>query len=545
MVERYLPLSVSLKPKKIGPLKKIAIEECMHIKTVFSKNNLQVAIRPKKESFSTKLSDSFLLKTELIQKQEMEALQKERPFSEENLIASSFLEDLKKETLPFSVSKIDTIKSAPIFRSPKEKEPSFFLSNPGKEKEEKKHLAFSIEFERKKPSFSSSQKPCLVSDTEAVSGGGFSLSIPTPSPKEIPQFYEGSFPSIPNLQDLNTLSCEDFFDIEVITLPDKEETIFAATLIPKSNEILTPLSQNFYFLLDTSNVIQNDRLKASKKAIHRTLSFLGEKDSFNIIHYDSKMQRMALHSVPCNKNERLFAKDFLHSLKLGSIFASADPFKPLNTLLFEKTAPEKVSHIFLITSGEGISNQNKVPFFIHDWTSKNQGKFCLHILALHSDPNLPLLDAFASLNQGKLYLASNKTGLKRKLHKMVKSVQSPIAKNLSIQAISSSNEPILEIYPSNQSLPILFQNEPFVIWGKVKKGEDFTLFIQGKNRETWLNLKKKISLQNAKKASAAFKEKWATQKAYSLYESYFKTDDPSYLIEANELLKPYQASIFE
>ncbi len=533
LVENYLPISLIQRTKTKKILAKIALEDFLPTKfSLANPSSKKPSYNPKKEFFSADTFENSWKKEDKAKRETIEPLHEKNFLLEEKLLSSSF----EREEFSYSPSKIDTIRKTPFLFVFQEERKGPFAFSPEKQIQENTPLFFSFSFKEKEP-LPHPYKPCLVSETESISEGSFSISLPTPSPKELPSVYQFSSPLLPSLKELNTLSCADLFDTEVLFFPDTNGYVFVVTLIPKLNEELSPIPQNFFFLLDTSNTIQNDRLKASAKGIYKALSFLEEKDFFNVIHYDNKMQRMALNSVPCNKNERLFAKEFLDSVKLGSIFSSADPFKPLNTLLFEKLSEEKVSHIFLITSGEGVSNQNKTPFFIHDWTSKNQRKFCLHILALQSDQNLPLLDAFANLNRGKLYLASNKNGLKRKLRKMVKSVQSPIAKDLAIQAIPSPDQRVIELHPSNQTLPILFEEEPFVIWGKVETLEDFTLFIQGKNKNAWLNLKKRISLKEAKEAPEDLKNKWAIQKAYSLYANYFKTEDPSYLIKANQLLK--------
>lgn len=359
------------------------------------------------------------------------------------------------------------------------------------------------------------------------------------APRVFPSYY-ASLPMLPGLKDLHTISCEEWFDLDVVFMPEQEGYCFAITLIPKTDIPLPRLKQHLFFLIDTSNAIQKDRLKITQDATIRSFSYLEEGDTFNILAYDHKVKKLSSQSLPINAEEKSYAKGFLKDLRLGNLFTLADPFKPLNLLLFEPIPEEEIGHIFLITNGDGISNQSKNPYFIHSWTGQNQGKYVLNILSLAEDNNLSLLDAFATLNKGQLYLSITKSGLKRKLQKMVKSTSSPLAKDLMLTPISSAPNLQIELLPSTQTLPILYAGQPFVIWGKAPSLENFTLFLQGKNKNKWLNFKKKISLQEAKLAPSHLMEKWALQKAYYYYELYFKEGDSSHLLKANDILRPYQ-----
>lgn len=355
------------------------------------------------------------------------------------------------------------------------------------------------------------------------------------------QTAHSSFPTLPTLGELETRTRSEDFDVDLILFNEKTEDgyLFAITLIPKSHAQFEKLKQNVIFILDKSNAIQKDRLKTSMNAIISSIGMLGPEDTFNILAFDTKLERLSIENLYPTKGNKYHAKNFLNGLRLGSIFSSADPYKPLNNLLYEHTNDDEVSTIILVTNGEGLANKNAQPYFIQEFTMKNANKFYLYALAMQSDHNLPLLEAITQFNRGKLLTSPTRGGLKRKLMRIVKSIHYPIAKDLSLTAISKTTNNKVSLFPSSYRLPALYMNEPFVILGSTQNLDDFVLFVQGKHKDKWLNIKKNISFLQAKKAEQFLHEEWALQKSFDCYEKYFREKDPKYLNDAESILESF------
>jgi hypothetical protein len=354
-----------------------------------------------------------------------------------------------------------------------------------------------------------------------------------------------SLGKIPTLGELGTASLGDKFDVELVYYPQKnaEGYIFTLTLIPRQDFDFPKLNHNFYFLIDKANAIQKNRLKTSINAINRAIGLLGENDKFNVIAYDTKWERMALENLPTNRDSKTQAKKFLTGIQLGSFFASADPYKPLQTLLYENIPADELATVILITNGEGISNQNKQSYFIHQWTNQNSGRFSLYSLAMSEDKNIAILDLMSSLNKGKLYTTPTFQGIKRRLLKMVKSLRFPIAKDLACSVISRNPDTQIHLYPSYQQMPSLFADQPFVIMGVTKNLDDFILFMQGKQKDGWLNIKKNISFANAKEGNSSLELQWDIVKSQNLFERYLREGNPQLLIDAHSLLEKHHLPI--
>jgi hypothetical protein len=349
-----------------------------------------------------------------------------------------------------------------------------------------------------------------------------------------------NLPKLPSLDDLETSSYSDSFDADLVFLPreDGKGYIFALTLIPQPDLKLPKLNQRITFLIDRSNSIQQGRLNATKAAVHKALEELSSEDTFNIIAFDSKMEKMSPNDLPCMGKAYALAESFLEKIQLGSFFAASDLYKPLFLTVPGYARNDEVHTAILLTDGESFAKKAAQRAVLHDWTQYNGGKVTLFAVGMN-DSHMETLDAAAAFNRGKVINAPTHRGLKRKLQKLIKTIQHPVAKNLACHAISRSPQSKIQIYPKSSQMPHLYLDQPYVILGETDTLDDFILFIQGRLKDRWLNVKKTISFLNARKGNKTLKQELALQNAYHLYEQYVLDDNPKHIADAKALLEPY------
>jgi hypothetical protein len=167
----------------------------------------------------------------------------------------------------------------------------------------------------------------------------------------------------------------------------------------------------------------------------------------------------------------------------------------------------------------------------------NSYKQSLYILALESDKNLPILELFAAKNNGQLIVSHSVKSIRKNLLRLVKSLNYPVAKNVSISTYEK-NEKDISFFSQKNKQTHLYYDQPYVLMGTAKSLEDFVIFIQGKNPDTWFNIKKQISFENARKGADALLDKWAQYRADQYYDSYLKDGDVQSLRLAEEILLP-------
>lgn len=344
---------------------------------------------------------------------------------------------------------------------------------------------------------------------------------------------------LPTLAELDTSSYSESFETDLVFLPREEGKgyLFALTLIPRPDLKLPRLKQHITFLIDRANSVQQDRLSAAKAAVHKVLEELAEEDTFNIVAFDSKMEKLSPHPLPCTGKSYALAEAFLGKVQLGSFFSTSDLSRALFLTVPGAVDPNELYTAILLTDGESLAKPALQKALLSDWTQYNSGKVSLFVLGLN-DTHANTLDTAAAFNRGKFVDAPTNRGLKRKLLKLIKNTQNPVAKNLSCHAISKSPQTKIKLYPKTSGMPHLYLDQPYVILGETETLDDFILFVQGRLKDRWLNVKKTISFLTARKGTKTLKQELALQHAYELYEKYALDQNPKHLADARALLEP-------
>lgn len=430
----------------------------------------------------------------------------------------NIFEHLPKDLILPSASRVGTVERIPSLLP---KTPLGSISPPVPKRAAPTHINSTVAFN---PSFSRESDP----------------AFPTPSPRTFSQL-----PEFPSLEDLGTSSYSDSFDTEIVFSPleNGEGYIFALTLVPQSGFTLPKLSQRYSFLIDCSNSIQKERLSTVKTAVLKALEELDLEDSFNIIAFDSKIEKFSPAPVPATSSSFKRAREFLDQVQLGSFFSTTNISKPLLLTIPAGSQDDGLHTAILFSDGESLNKKMAQRELALDWTRYNNGRVSLFSIGVGGDPHLATLDAAAAFNRGKILYPPTKKGIRRKLLKLMKTIGHPIAKDIIATAIPRSSQTKITLYPKPQQMPALYQNDPYVILGTIDKLDNFILFIQGKIKNQWLNIRKNITFINAKKRDASLNAEWALQQAYSLYEQYLYDLNPASLIEARDLLAPYDLQV--
>lgn len=340
--------------------------------------------------------------------------------------------------------------------------------------------------------FLSENAPFIPGEDESLSTRAPSIPLP-----DLPQFL--------SLAELDTVNLSDAFTAELTFFAKPEDSgyLFALTLIPREDLQLPKIHQRITFLIDRSNSIQKERLIASKQAVLRALEELDEEDSFNIIAFDSKTEKLFPSFSLATPSALSKAEEFIDKIQLGSFFSTSDPYRPLLHTIPYQVKEDEIYTAILLTDGETLSSKTVQHALTHDWTLQNRGKVSLFIVGMETDPNSTMLETLCTLNRGRLIQSSSQRGLKRQILKLAKNIKTPLAKDLSSKIICRTSDHRIEIYPQSQLSPHLYLNQPYVILGTTDTLDDFLVFIQGRLKDQWLNIKKTISFVNAKKGNSS------------------------------------------
>ncbi len=349
-------------------------------------------------------------------------------------------------------------------------------------------------------------------------------------------------PYLPSLRELQTISCSEAFDLDLVFTPleGEEGILFALTLIPCEELPLPKMRQNYLFLIDRSNSIQKERLVSTQQAVARALEDLAPEDTFNIFVFDSRIEKFSSYPQSVTPTTLGEAKKFLDQIQLGSFFSQADLSLPLFLSIPYEVQDDELYTAILFTNGENLKKRDRGVSLVRDWIWQNQGRVALYTVSMSSDTSLGTLNAMSALSRGQLISYSGKRALKRKMLKLMKSIHTPVAKQLSYCGVSLVKENSITLFPQKENAPIFYLDQPYVILGRARSLDDFVLFVQGRCKGQWVNIRKQVSFLSAKRAGSSLKSEWALHSAHEGYATYLRSGHLEDLQHAHELLAPYR-----
>ena len=126
----------------------------------------------------------------------------------------------------------------------------------------------------------------------------------------------------------------------------------------------------------------------------------------------------------------------------------------------------------------------------------------------------------------------------RKLALFIKHIENFIAGDIRIHTIGLETSKV-EFYPNHGSLPALYSDRSYKIYGICQDLEGFSLILQGRSGEDYISIRKDISFKGAKEGGKKLERNFAHQQAYVCYDYYLKKGDPFFLLEAERFLSPH------
>jgi|GEM_PF-1213571 len=383
--------------------------------------------------------------------------------------------------------------------------------------------------------------PTLSQAIDPTEIGHFSTSPPSslsalPSTFSFSQEEENPF-SYYEISSLNSIDWNDLFDIEIKTSPRSTGGyLFSLTLIPKKDLSSYQMKQHYYFLLDRSNTIEKHRFQTFKRGVIRALSFLQEGDKFNIIVFDKKISRLNQQPLLYNKKSQKMAEAFLEKESQGHFGSSADIYASLAHLIPHPLNPDAAHTMILLSDGDPKKGTEKQRESLNHWIENNRGRIALYTATVGQGNDLITLDLLGTVSRGKLLYSDTHTGFPRKLAKLVLNLRTSVAKELSFSISAKDPQANIELFPSSYRLPYLMGNRPYTLIGTANKLTNFSLILQGKNRDSFLSIKKEILFDQTKQGGRLLLKEWNVEQAHHLYEQYLRNGTFSSLEEAKTLL---------
>lgn len=316
--------------------------------------------------------------------------------------------------------------------------------------------------------------------------------------------------------------------------------LFEANFHPKSDVGFQKIGQNYLFLIDRSNSISHTRFAAFKAAVASALETLGPDDRFNIVFFDKRLTKFSPEAISCSFENISSAQSFLQGEKSGGFFASTDLYTSLDRMIPQEVNQEEITSAILLTDGDTHMSREKQRRTIAAWTQKNASKVSLFAVACGRGNNLPLMELLSFFNRGRLSYCAEEGELPNLVKNLLNSLHYPIGKDMLATAVSSDTACIPKILPSNGQLANLQRAGPFSIVGSCLEPGNFYLYLQGRHRKQWLDIKQRVELleqSGIAEPNFELERRYLILRAFEHYRTYLQTAKTSELRAAKQLLQ--------
>lgn len=312
--------------------------------------------------------------------------------------------------------------------------------------------------------------------------------------------------------------------------------LLEATYRPKEDASFCKLHQNILFLIDRSSSISARRFAHYKAAVISALDHLQGDESFNILFFDKRSVRFSQKAQLATKENLEAAKAFVKREKLGSFFTSSDLCSSLDQLALDQAEDDAVSSALLLTTGETRQSRERQRRSIAHFCAKNDGKSALFIFAQGAKNNLPLLELLAHFNKGRLHHAEDEQKFSHALKASVISLRFPIGKEMLASAIGEKSG-ALQLLPRSGQQGDLYPQFAHRVMGIWTGSSDVYLYLQGRHKGDWLDIKHKVRIDHIiEKSDKEVEARYLVLQAFEHYGNYLKSGDFAELKRAQDLL---------
>ena len=241
------------------------------------------------------------------------------------------------------------------------------------------------------------------------------------------------------------------------------------TFMPKSQGTDSIGCSEFVFVIDQSGSMSGGPIREARETLDMLLRSISPGCYFNIIGFGSDYVSL----FPGGSVE--YSQDSLdravkHVSDLQANLGGTEILRPLQHVFSRKPVSGLARQVFLLTDG-GVSNIEAVVQIV----ANNSSHTRVFTFGIGSGVSTALVNRVAKAGKGKAVFISSKERMQARVMEVMNTAMSPSYTEIAVTGSKS-----MVIYP--QAIPVLFENEPFVVVGffneNIIKGEKISATLK-------------------------------------------------------------------
>jgi len=233
------------------------------------------------------------------------------------------------------------------------------------------------------------------------------------------------------------------------------------TFFPPHVEKTATFARDIIFIIDTSGSMQGNSMAQAKASLQQAILQLSEKDSFNIIAFNNRVDLLFPRTKMASEHHLGQAQQFIKSLQADG---GTEMYRPLSQALVmakaQQQSEQAIRQVVFITDG-AVANEFELMQLL-DGAAKN---FRLFTVGIGAAPNGYFMKKAAQFGRGSYIFIENSADVQKQISALMAKINHPVISNISL-IFDSQIHPHVEVYP--KKIPDLYLDEPMQIAIKSK-----------------------------------------------------------------------------
>ncbi|HDH41362.1 MAG TPA: VWA domain-containing protein [Candidatus Altiarchaeales archaeon] len=326
---------------------------------------------------------------------------------------------------------------------------------------------------------------------------------------------------------------EGDFGINLLTHREREEDGFFMLMVaPKQDIEEKIIGKDIVFVIDTSGSMSGKKIEQAKNALEFCIKNLNEDDRFNIITFESNIEKFSDELVSADPDEISNALDFVDRIESGGGTnineALLDALKMMNE-------DERPNIIIFLTDGKPTVGVRDIEEILENVKNANTENTRIFVFGVGYEVNTHLLDKISQQNKGVSEYVKPEEDIEIKISNFYTKIKNPVLSDLELEF---ENIPVKDMYP--KELPDLFKGSQLIIFGRYSGSGDSLITLKGRigDKEKTFTYEATFPRQNLR--NEFIPRLWATRKiGYLLDEIRLHGEEKELVDEIIELSLKY------
>ncbi len=258
--------------------------------------------------------------------------------------------------------------------------------------------------------------------------------------------------------------------------PGEERQYFRLEIAVAKPDKLPVIPKDVVFVCDVSLSMQRAEIVAARDALGRYLRALRPTDRFNVILFSEEPRKLFPDFVDPTPERVEAATRFVDRMP-GQV--RTDVYRVLNAVVrdvAEQAVRNRPTNIFFISDGRSTLGIRDARRIVNEISAYARPTFAILPFDAGTGGNRYLLDLLAYRSRGQATFSDNVEGSEPLLSGLFTTYDKPVLMQL---RLAYTNVAVEETYPA--FLPNLYADQPIVLYGRCKAGQNVTIQLEGKN----------------------------------------------------------------